>query len=1050
MLEQTSLPTCNEALQQIDRGNEIDEILWVEQLLDTLHFSAETEQKINALATRIVSDIRQAPSQKAILDEFLKAYDLSSDEGIALLCLAEAFLRIPDKGNLNKLIGDKLSGTRWKQHTSDSMLLNTASWTLMLTGKILSPAQAKDKAQQGQSFLRQLLARTSAPFIRTAIEHAMGLLAKKFVMGTNMANALSRAQQHPNFRYSFDMLGEAAITAEDAETYFEAYRQAILHLHSRLEKTPEQPHARPSISVKLSAIYPRYEVKQHAEAKRAIVPKLLTLIDLAQAANVGITIDAEEAARLTLSLDIFTDLFSHEQLSGWDGLGLAVQGYQKRAPLVIDYLSQLSQTHDKRIPLRLVKGAYWDTEIKHAQVNGYNQYPVYTLKRNTDLAYLHCVEKILAAKYAFHPQFATHNVHSIATIITLARRENTPIEFQCLHGMGDELYEHLIHQTDFDFPVRVYAPVGKYEDLLPYLVRRLLENGANTSFINQINDKNESIEKIIASPITLAQSRQSHRHSQIPLPGNLYAPQRHNAPSLDLDQYSVLAGLESQLAQAMKRQDLWLASSLTTLKIQPGQAVTVYRAASLLTPLGKVCFANADTVSPMMNVARNASVKWSATPLDDRIQMIEQLAELLWQERGALFALAIHEAGKTREDALAEIREAIDFCYYYISQAHVHLGQAQALLSPTGETNRYQLRGRGVIACISPWNFPLAIFLGQIIAALLAGNTVVAKPAPQTCLMAHHVTQLCYKAGIPRDVLQLILGQAEVGQAIMAHPAIDGVIFTGSTQTARRINQTLANKTGPIIPFIAETGGVNAMIVDSSALLEQVIRDVIASAFGSSGQRCSACRVVFVQTEVMSEFKRLLAGAMAQLRIGDTQYHYVDIGPVIDTSAQLRLQAAIDSLEQQAKLIFRCTLPEELRGEHFIAPVAYEIDTLGALQEEHFGPILHVIPYSRDHLARVIADINASGYALTLGIHSRIDRTIAEIISQVKIGNVYVNRNMIGAVVGVQPFGGSGLSGTGPKAGGPLYLPRLCTEQTITVNTAATGGNTELMRLEEV
>ncbi|MDR3491296.1 MAG: bifunctional proline dehydrogenase/L-glutamate gamma-semialdehyde dehydrogenase PutA [Gammaproteobacteria bacterium] len=1023
-----------------------DETLCVDNLLSQAKFSSESLKNISEIASNLVLGTRQNRKKAGLFDNFLNQYDLSSSEGIALMCLAEALLRIPDTETVDKLIGDKLSTADWQQQVSrhKSLFENATTWSLLLTGKIYAPL-VNNNDGLGTS-LKHFLSRNSSKVIRPIILKSMQLMGKQFVTGTTIEDALTHAQtlERKGYRYSYDMLGEAARTNEDAEKYYQSYEHAIAVIGKVSQGLT--PITGPGISVKLSALHPRYEYSQRHRILNELTPKLLALAQQAKEQNIGLTVDAEEADRLELSLEIFASVFNHPSLAGWEGLGLAVQAYQKRAPAVIDWLIQLSKGQGRRIMVRLIKGAYWDAEIKQSQMLGLEGYPVFTRKFSTDVSYLACAKKILANNNYFFPQFGTHNAHTVAAILELAGGTRD-FEFQCLHGMGQPLYDQLVGQDNLNIPCRIYAPVGSHKDLLGYLVRRLLENGANTSFINRMADKSIPVEKLIENPVARIASLSSIPHPYIPLPQDIFGSERKNSKGLDLSN-------RNELNKFLKKMASYENITRTAEPIIAGKShYSQQHAIPIISPsqpdkiVGHVQEATPEDISLVLDKAC-ANQTWAMTSVEERAACLDRAADLLIKETPALAALLCLEAGKQLHDCFSEIREAVDFCRYYAHRARVDLAP-KILTGATGELDEYSLHARGTIVCISPWNFPLAIFTGQIVAALVAGNTVIAKPAEQTPLIAAKTIHLLFKAGIPEDALYFLPGRGEtVGAKVVTDPRIAGVMFTGSTATARLINQSLANKPGPIVPFVAETGGQNVMIVDSSALAEQVVLDVMQSAFNSAGQRCSALRVLFLQDEIAPHFLNMLKGAMAELQIGDPSQLSTDVGPVIDADALQMLENHALKMSREAELIYQVPLPPELKGYYF-APCVFELTDLKQLPEEVFGPILHIIRYKAQNIDKILAQINETGYGLTLGIHSRINATINYIIDNVSVGNIYVNRNIIGAVVGVQPFGGEGLSGTGPKAGGPQYLPRLCVERAISINTTAAGGNTTLVSLHE-
>ncbi len=1024
-----------------------DEDALLTTLLKFLHFNDEQLQRIEDLARTLVVTVRQNSKSASGIDALLQEYDLSSQEGVMLMCLAEALLRIPDSATADRLIRDKLTQAEWNAHLgkSSSFFVNASTWGLLLTGHIVQ--LAPEMIHQSSSFFSRLVSKSGEPVIRAAIKQAMKIMGQQFIMGTSIESALESSLEDGNklYRYSFDMLGEAALTQADADKYFAAYMNAINTLGRHTNTNDERSlFDNPGMSVKLSALHPRYEYSKRDFVVAEVSTKLLQLAQAAKQANINMTIDAEEADRLELSLDIFEQVYCDDSLADWPGLGLALQAYQKRAIYVIDYLNELHQHIHRRIPIRLVKGAYWDTEIKRAQEQGLHDYPVYTRKSSTDTAYLACAQRIINAGPAFYPQFASHNAHTLASISMMAGDRD--YECQRLHGMGDALYQEAINELQLIKNCRVYAPVGSHEELLPYLVRRLLENGANTSFVNKIIDENSPIEEIIANPLHETAILKQKRHPAIPLPRKIYGEQRLNSYGINLNDPIALDKLDKALGEATLKS--WIAAPLVRGETQPGKHQTITNPAKNHV-IGEVTNADEKVLDYALNLATNAANDWNNTPAEQRADILDQAANLLEQNCTELMALCICEGGRTISDSLSEIREAIDFCRYYAAMARQDFARAIDLPGITGERNQLSLHGRGVFACISPWNFPVAIFTGQIAAALAAGNSVIAKPASATPLAAAKITHLLHQAGIPNDVLHFVPGTgSNIGSKLINDPRISGIAFTGSTETAKQINQALAQRE-IIIPFIAETGGQNAMIVDSSALPEQVVNDAITSAFNSAGQRCSALRVLFVQKDVAPHIIELLSGAMDELVIGDPALLTTDIGPVINDTAKVKLQQYVDKMKKEARLIKALKLPAECVDGSFFAPHAFEIDSLEQLKEEVFGPILHIIQYDAAELDKVISAINNTHYGLTLGIHSRVNSTAQYIARNVHCGNTYINRNMIGAVVGTQPFGGEGLSGTGPKAGGPHYLHRFASERVLSTNTTAVGGNASLLSIKE-
>jgi RHH-type proline utilization regulon transcriptional repressor/proline dehydrogenase/delta 1-pyrroline-5-carboxylate dehydrogenase len=1019
------------------------EVEVVDRLLKTIRITSEMRTRIDAAARRLVEGVRKRRASGG-LDAFLQEFDLSSREGVVLMCLAEALLRIPDAATADRLIRDKLEEGDWTSHLgkSSSLFVNASTWALMLTGRVMRFDEGGEEGL-GNIFKRMVTA-SGEPVIRHAVTAAMRILGRQFVMGRTIDEALARAAptEPKGWRYSYDMLGEAARTAKDADRYFDSYAAAIAAIGKA--NAGCGPVAGPGISVKLSAIHPRYEVAQTERVRRELIPRVIELAQMAKAQQIGFTVDAEEAERLDLSFDIIDTALAEPSLAGWDGFGLAVQAYQKRTLGVIDWLADRAKARNRRLMVRLVKGAYWDSEIKRAQERGLDGYPVFTRKVTTDLSYLTCAQAIFAAGSVFYPQFATHNAHSVASITEYAG--NRDFEFQRLHGMGEALYEQIVTPQR---PCRVYAPVGSHEDLLAYLVRRLLENGANTSFVNRIADERLPISAIVGDPVEMVAKLEPKPHPRIPLPLDLYRPDRRNAAGIDLNDLPSLQALNKAMdAAAAGAHDAGPIIGGAAGGSGPRRHVT--DPSDRRRVVGAVQEASKADVDAALTAATRAAADWDALPAEKRAAILEAAADLYEQDRAGLMALIVREAGRTIPDALGEVREAVDFLRYYAARARESFSTSVELPGPTGGRNSLGLHGRGVFACISPWNFPLAIFTGQIVAALAAGNAVIAKPAEQTPLIAARAVRLLHRAGVPAEVLHLLPGDGPtVGAPLVADPRIAGIAFTGSTETARAINQSLAARQGPIVPLIAETGGINAMIVDSSALPEQVVADTLTSSFNSAGQRCSALRVMFVQEDIAPKLLEMLAGAMAELSIGDPGLLSTDVGPVIDEEARKGLLDHAARMDREAKLIHACKLPESCAHGTFVAPRAYEIESLDTLQREVFGPILHVVRFAADKLDAVIDAVNATGYGLTLGIHSRIDDTIDYIRQRVRVGNLYVNRNMIGAVVGVQPFGGEGLSGTGPKAGGPHYLHRFAVERTVAVDVTAQGGNASLLMLGE-
>ncbi len=1018
-----------------------DEELAARERIDQARLSPSQIGEATAMARTLVKGVR---AQKASgVDAFLRAYDLGSDEGIAMMCLAEALLRIPDAHTADELIADKLSGPDWSEKLgrSDSSFVNAATFSLLLTGKVLESAQ--DRSDNWKAALGRAVGRLGEPVVRTAVREAMKILGRNFVFGRTIDEALARAkpERAKGLSHSFDMLGEAAKTFEDAERYAESYAKAL----DRIAKEAKGGFkTSPGISVKLTALHPRFEFTHRQQALAAVIPVARELALKASKADVHFTIDAEEADRLELQMDVFEALLADDELfaNGWSGFGIAIQAYQKRAAPLLDWVVEAARAHGRKLMCRLVKGAYWDTEIKLAQVGGLVDYPVWTRKVATDVSYLACAKKMLAASDVLYPAFATHNANTIGQIKALA--DGKELEFQRLHGMGEELYEELAklerHIGDKPTPVRIYAPVGSHKELLAYLVRRLLENGANSSFVNRIADEQVSIDELVKDPVAELEALEPKRNPKIILPRDLFGPQRRNSAGVDLSDALVREPLLDRLKSLESRS--WTAKP----GIGKGEARPIVSPFDHRITVGTTFEATADEVDRMVRAAHAAQVGWDALGGEARAKLLERTADLYEEHAEEFFSLCIREAGKTLIDAVLEVREAVDFLRFYASEARRQFTRPLPLPGPTGEQNELRLHGRGVIASISPWNFPLAIFTGLTSAPLAAGNAVITKPAGQTPLIGALAVELMHQAGIPRDVVQLAPGSGSVvGGTLTAHPLISGVVFTGSTETARRINRTLAERDGPIIPFVAETGGQNAMIVDSSALPEQVTRDVISSAFQSAGQRCSALRVLFVQEDVADGMIKMIAGAMEALNVGDPRDVATDVGPVIDKPAKKVLDDHLEWLEKNARKICRLEAPKEAAHGCFVPPAFYEIQSLSQLNQENFGAILHVIRFAGDELDKVVQAINTTGYGLTLGLQSRIDTVRDYVEEHAHVGNFYVNRNQIGAVVESQPFGGEGLSGTGPKAGGPHYVARFATERVTCIDTTAAGGNASLM-----
>ncbi|MBI2381977.1 MAG: bifunctional proline dehydrogenase/L-glutamate gamma-semialdehyde dehydrogenase PutA [Gammaproteobacteria bacterium] len=1038
------LKDLSQLMAAISANTTVDESAYLEELLALATPSQDELNRITHRAAGWVHAVRAKGVSKEGVEAFLQQYSLDTKEGVILMCLAEALLRIPDSEVANQFIRDKLAQADWEQYVgeSESSLVNASTWGLMLTGKFLNLTDEQDGKPAG--ILRNLVARVGEPVLRTALNQAMKIMGKQFVLGQNIGDALknAKAQQAKGYTHSYDMLGEAAFTYDDAEKYFKAYADAIKALGQ--EAKPAGVPA-PSISIKLSALHPRYE-----RAKREIVlaelgESLRKLAELARERDVMITIDAEEADRLELSLELFRQVFESETVRGWNGFGLVVQAYSKRALPVLVWLATLAKSCGNRVPLRLVKGAYWDSEVKWSQMGGYAGYPVYTRKAGTDVSYLACARYILSQPgEVFYPQFATHNAQTVSNILDFAGNRRD-FEFQRLHGMGEALYDTVIAETKM--PVRIYAPVGAHKDLLPYLVRRLLENGANTSFVHRLVDEDTPVEKLVTHPVTTLKGYQSLHNDKIPTPPHLYGSDRMNSQGYNLNINAVLDKFMADIQP-------WMGKSWAATPILNGLAVDGTKK-DVLAPydnrivVGTTINASMEQVEEAIAVGHKAWIAWNATPAALRADCLRRAADLMEQHTPELIALCAQEGGKTLKDGIAEVREAVDFCRYYASRGEEDFGSSTLLNGPTGESNEIYLQGRGVFACVAPWNFPLAIFMGQVAAALMAGNAVIAKPAGQTTLIAHRAVQLLLEAGIPAEVLHFLpCSGSSLGKILGSDKRIAGVAFTGSTSTAWAINRALASRDSVIAPLIAETGGQNAMIVDSSALPEQVVFDVVTSAFTSAGQRCSALRVLFLQEEIAERVIDLLKGAMGLLKLGNPLELATDVGPVIDQAAKRELEAHCEALTAAGyKLVFQTPAQDGLADGSFVLPTAFEIKSIHELKQENFGPVLHIVRFKSGELDRVIQSINDYGYGLTLGIHTRNEATAMYIEQNVRVGNAYINRNMIGATVGVQPFGGQGLSGTGPKAGGPHYLHRFATERTRSINTAAVGGNATLLSL---
>lgn len=1025
---------------ELDHHKFTDENIAANTLLPRVHLDIPTRDRISAQAIEIVKKARKMTAKKGLMETFLEEFGLSNNEGLALMCLAESLLRVPDAKTADKLIAEKISSGQWSDHKgqSESWLVNASTLGLMLTGKVVD----LDKAAKSDvsKFMKGLTRRAGEPVIRKAMMQAMRIMGEQFVVGRSIDTALERSEtlglEGGTSICSFDMLGEGARTAKDAQRYFKAYLDAINALSAHRggkRKEEARPEDISGISVKLSALHPRYEAVNEARVMTELYPKVLKLAEAAAEGDLNFCLDAEEADRLVISLKIFDRLAREPSLGDWSGLGLAVQAYQKRSPYVIERLIELSQQTGHRLMVRLVKGAYWDSEIKHAQVEGFPDFPVWTRKSTTDIAYLACARMLLEAGDGIYPQFATHNAHTVAAIEAMAGPESD-YEFQRLHGMGDALYR----AVKPSHPVRIYAPVGAHEDLLPYLVRRLLENGANTSFVHRFLDEDVPPEDVAQSPFTDANIT---RHPAIPKPSELFGAERENSKGLDVSQDSVRAHLAAQYYSRIA------ATPLTSAKIAKTGA-----AQNVLSPvtgekLGTVRHATSDEVDAAAKAAFAAYPGWNARGGMVRGEILRAMGDVLETNMDEFITLMTREAGKSVVDCVAEVREAVDFCRFYAGEAERQFSSPTILPGPAGETNELSLIGRGIFVCISPWNFPLAIFAGQIAAALAAGNTVLAKPAEQTPMTAYRAVQLFQSVGLPKNVLHLLPGEGDIGAKLVSVPNIAGVCFTGSTEVAKIINQNLAAKDGPFPVLIAETGGLNGMFVDTTALREQVMDDVVSSAFNAAGQRCSALRILFMPEDSADHIIDGLCGAMDELTMGNPADPAIDVGPVISGQALAEFQDYIANLPMHMSVKKQAELPDDLPNGFFMPPTLIKVDSLEGFNHEIFGPILHVMTYKDKQLDELMAEFAAKGYGLTLGIHSRLGGFANRVSAAVPAGNIYINRNVIGAVVGVQPFGGRGLSGTGPKAGGPHYVARFATEVTRTNNITAQGGDPALLNL---
>ncbi|MFT2091032.1 bifunctional proline dehydrogenase/L-glutamate gamma-semialdehyde dehydrogenase PutA [Paraglaciecola sp. 2405UD69-4] len=1020
MQNATDTTTRLASIRQTVRQNVVtEEEQSVENLLLQNPLDPKSQAQVEATALKFVEECRADPDNQGLFDVFLQEYSLSSQEGVVLMCLAEALLRVPDSYTVDKLIAEKIHMGEWDKHIGNSkeLLVNAASTGLALTRKILN--KTTEQTSESSSWFRKFIGRVGEPVVRRATLEAMKFMGQQYVLGRDIDEAAKRGRKgNPKgTRFSFDMLGEGARTYQDAEKYYKSYLHAIERIGAKNKEA--DIYGADGISVKLSALHPRYEFSHQELVLKELLPSVLKLAIRAKELGISFTIDAEEAARLDIELDVFQGLAFAPELQGWDGLGFVLQAYQKRALYVVDWLVELAKLTERKLMVRLVKGAYWDAEIKHAQEMGFDEFPVFTRKVNTDLSYQVCAGKLLANKQYIYPQFATHNAYTMTLIMQLAGTKGlTDFEFQRLHGMGELLYAQVAKSTGIDLPLRVYAPVGVHKDLLPYLVRRLLENGANGSFVNQFLDGKVPAKNLVQGVEALIEKMPGNRNTQIPVSKDLFVDHgehRDNSTGLDLDDPLVFSDLQEHLRTALQQN--WCAGPIVNGVKRTEPSYSIFSPADYNLKVGQCTDASAEDIATALESAAKAQEGWVGLSLEHRASCLDKTADLLEKYTHTLTTLISYEAGRTLGDGISEVREAVDFCRYYALQAR--------LLKSTHGSHIGLGEGKGVFVCISPWNFPLAIFIGQVVAALVTGNSVIAKPAEQTPLVATFAVELLHQAGVPVEVLQLLTGTgADIGPKLLASPLVSGVAFTGSTETAKRIQADLVKRGTSMPPFIAETGGQNVMIVDSTALPEQVVDSVIQSAFLSAGQRCSALRVLYLQEDIADNMLSMLEGAIATLKVGYPWKLSSDLGPVIDTKALQTLQDHNEKMQKEARLITQAALSEDCTNGAFIAPQVFEIQHISQLKREVFGPILHVIRYKAANIKQVIEDVNNTGYGLTLGVHSRIKQFADEVFAQTKVGNTYINRNIVGAVVGVNPFGGHGLSGTGFKAGGPHYLLR--------------------------
>jgi len=1026
----------------------VDEESYLRKLIVLAQSDAAEQKSISETASDLIRKVREQDDSIHMIDALLQEYSLDTQEGILLMCLTEALMRIPDKYTADALIRDKMTDADWNRHVgrSDSTLVNASTWGLLLTGRVVKLDQVLEGSPS--TIWKRLVKRSGEPVIRRALHQAMAIMGRQFVLGRTIGEALDNAAGYrkKGYTYSFDMLGEAAITEADASRHFDEYQDAIAAVGQ--QEWDSKRSLPPSVSIKLSALHPRYEASQQSRVLDELYPSLCNLVGFARERGVSITLDAEEMDRLELSLTLFERVFRSPVAAGWSGLGLAVQAYSKRALPMLCWLNKLAREQGDEIPVRLVKGAYWDNEIKHAQQLGLEHYPVFTRKEGTDTSFLACLRFLLSdyTKGALYPQLASHNAHTVASVLAIAQHKTRRIELQRLHGMGDALYETVMQEHEI--PVRIYAPVGGHKELLPYLVRRLLENGANTSFVHRLVDATTPVDSLVQDPVQELQKYRSLPNDRISPPPDLYGSERRNACGWNLNVAAHRDPLLAQLDDWLGH--VWRAGGIISGETHfRGNAVKIVSPVNPLETVGEVHWVDSSQTQRALSLACRGFTGWSEWPVAERADCLLRFASLIELNTAELVALCCKETGKSIQDGIDEVRATVDVCRYYASQGRSRFGYVMAMPGPTGEINELYMEGRGVILCVSPVSSPLSVFSGQIAAALIAGNSVLAKPARQASLAAHRAVELMLDAGVPGDVVQLLPGDgAVIADSLVPDSRIAGIAFTGSAAVARLINRMLSERQGAMIPLIAEMGGQNVMIVDSSALPEQVVRDLLESAFSGAGQRCSSLRLLYLQQDVAEKIEGLLAGAMEQLTVGDPADLGTDTGPVIGAQSMAGLESHLESLANDARLIGRAPAPDNAQGGYFVVPSAWEIKSHKYLKNECFGPILHVIRYQADGLDEVLNDINSLGHGLTLGIHSRSESTAAYIERRVKVSNIYVNRDQSGAVAGVQPFGGYGPAGTGPKTGGPNYLLRFVTERTRTINTTALGGNASLLSLD--